>query len=168
MAISPRGSARTRTSFSRIQYNPDPDEFEEDSAEHSRFIFSEKHKILQLRLQPLFRICTDLETCLGSEALQNREALEQTDATPFMTQEAAAIKSRRPEEFFVTTQEGWRRALDKVRNSGSATRGAKKDLDDSIEVLAGCGNDIKQLWADEVVQSILSKYSVQLEHSSGL
>lgn len=168
ISASKAGSARTRGSIGQLRYATGSQEPDDDGTRLPLFTFNEKHKFLQLRLQPLFSIRSDLEMCLGSEASENSEDLEQTIAAPFLDQEAAVIKSRRPREFFVTTQEGWRGALDRIQTSSSATRGAKKDIEDSVEVIAGCGDGIKQLWADEVVQSVLSKHNMQLEHSSGL
>lgn len=166
-AANPKAPARSvRPSTSQTLDNgEDSDDDFETSA--SNFDFTQKHKVLQLRLQPLFRIRRDLEVSLGSEAIDEPDPFDKASAAPFVDQEAA-FNPRRPKEFFVTSQQGWRSALDRVRTSGSATKGTLKGIDDAIEVIAGCGDDIKQLWADDVVQSVLAKHKIQLEHSSGL
>lgn len=165
---NPKAPVRaTRPSTSQSPYNAGDSDDEFDTSP-STFSFTEKHKLLQLRLQPLFRIRKDLETSLGSEAIDEHDPFEKTGAAPFLDQEAAAINPRRPKEFFVTSQQGWRGALDRVRTSGSASKGTRKDIEDAVEVIAGCRDDIKHLWADDVVRSILEKHDIRLEHSSGL
>ena len=43
-----------------------------------------------------------------------------------------------------------------------------QDLDGTTEILYRCGPDIKELWADDVVQRMLKKTKAHLEYSSGL
>jgi len=53
------------------------------------------------------------------------------------------------------------RALEKVRPH-NATKGIHKVIGDAVEVIAGCGPDINQLWADDEVQRVLAHRNLRL------
>ncbi|EPQ57632.1 G-alpha-domain-containing protein [Gloeophyllum trabeum ATCC 11539] len=99
----------------------------------------------------------------------------------------------RPREFFIRSSTGWKAALDKVRPRLSMDARSQENLDEKYEdddqagrrlqkrnmkrprdiddettdVLAQCKDDIKALWTDEAVQSILIKRRLRLEDAPG-
>jgi guanine nucleotide-binding protein subunit alpha len=160
MGRKPLSMSRPRT-CEALRYEKDSDE---ESIPPAQFDFTERHKILQLRLQPLLQIRKDLERRLGSAAI-NEQTSEACDF-PCHGQ-VVETNSRRPTEFFITSQKGWRGALERVRPSETSTKGTHKVIYDAVEVITRCGPDIKQLWADDVVQQVLAHHKMRLEHSSG-
>ena len=136
------------------------------------FNFSGKHKLLQLQLQPLTRVQKDLEKYIGSAAL----GPDQVGTAPhavFPDPESSG-SPRRHTEFSVSVHNHW-----KARLSGKedfkkgefrrvVERKSIQDLHGATEILYRCGSDIKQLWADDVVQQVLKGSKAQLQHSSGL
>jgi guanine nucleotide-binding protein alpha-1 subunit len=151
-----RPHARVRSSTSQIKNAGKDDTF--------WFDFVEKHKILRLRLQPLFRIQMDLERRLGSASID--EPYSSSFAVYGNQDTINKPNPRRPAEFFVTTQKGWKSTLDRALPIKISVK--KDEMDDIVEVIAGCGPDIKELWADPVVRAVLKKHEITLEHSSGL
>jgi hypothetical protein len=147
----------------------DDHEPSDDDERDPGYNFSDKHKLLQLRLQPLTRVQSDLEKYLGSAALEP-DQVGTTVYTAFPSPEAKSLRSpSRHTEFSVSVHSPW-----KARSSGKGGpkrligRRSTQDLHDATEILYRCGSDIKQLWADRVVQQVLKGTKAQLEHSSGL
>ncbi|KDQ53612.1 hypothetical protein JAAARDRAFT_39301 [Jaapia argillacea MUCL 33604] len=116
----PRSSSRPRT-----QIGPRP-----------RYAFSERHKLLKLRLQPLRRIQTDLEIRLGSAASSESESSTSLTSPTYLPSsfndydrpgtgvssinggifnDLHPVNPHRPREFFVRSNSGWKAALCKVR-----------------------------------------------------
>ena len=59
--------------------------------------------------------------------------------------------------------------LQPLRNlEGRLSSAPTQDLDGTTEIVYRCGPDIKELWADGVVQRVLKKTKAQSGHSSGL
>ena len=131
------------------------------------FNFSDKHKLLQLRLQPLTRVQKDIERYLGSAALEPDQVGAST-YTVFPGAESPG-SPRRPTEFSVSVNNPWKTRLSgKGEAKRLIQRKSSQDLDGATEILYRCGPDIKQLWADDVVQQVLKGTKARLEHSSGL
>ncbi|KAF9793168.1 G-alpha-domain-containing protein [Thelephora terrestris] len=127
--------------------------------------FSDKHKVLQLRLQPLSRVQRDLEKYLGSAALEP-DQVPTTDNITFPGSEGGI--PRRNAEFSVSVNSSWKaRLLGKEDSKKSADKKHAQGLHDATEILYRCGPDIKQLWTDDVVQQVLTETEAQLKHSSG-
>lgn len=141
----------------------------DDDVEDLVFDFSDKHKLLQLRLQPLTRVQRDLEKYLGSAALEP-DQVPTTNNVPFPAQGAGSSKSPRHSEFAVSVNSSWKTRLS-GKGEGTKRVVEKKsiqDLRNATEIICRCGPDIKQLWTDDVVQQVLKGANAQLEHSSGL
>jgi hypothetical protein len=150
-----------------------PSEILESSDDDTRdfvFNFSDKHKLLQLRLQPLIRVQRDLEKYLGSAALEP-DQVPMTNNVPFPGQDAgSSVSPRRHTEFAVRVGSSWKtRLLGKEEGSKRfVEKKSTQELHDAREIIYRCGPDIRQLWADDVVQQVLKGTKAQLEHSSGL
>ena len=167
--------------------------------------FSEKHKILKLRLAPLRGVQADLERKLGSGALEDQG---QSNNSRGRSQSLSAVASiitpaesssadgdelqirRLPREFYIRSNNSWKdRLKNGLRNagrpysggsirdvfgaSGSSEKGVSstgkvRDLEEITGIIAGCREDIKALWEDELVQRVLSKRKYRVDESSGL
>ena len=157
--------------------------------------FSEKHKILRLRLAPLRGVQTDLERKLGSGAFEDRGQLNNTgqgriqpsssESSPIDEEDSQG--RRLPREFYIRSNNSWK---DRLKNglknagrpysSGSTIGPSEKevsppgrskagaDFEEITGIIAGCREDIKALWEDELVQKVLSKRKYRVDESSGL
>lgn len=138
-----------------------------------RLDFSEKHKLLKLRLAPLRRVQVDLERRLGSGAEEPVPVPRgvPTVAAPFDNDPLAF----RSQEFYVRSSTGWKGTLEKLR-SGSAgsreeavVRERKQQEDEEITaIIAGCRDDIHELWNDELVKVMLDRRKKRIEDGPGL
>jgi guanine nucleotide-binding protein alpha-1 subunit len=161
------------------------DEWETDISEDETFVvrppfaFTGKHKLLKLSLAPLRGVQKDLEVRIGAGASELQDLstwYDYTDAAPFAEVErliARTSNPRRPNEFFIRSNCGWKETLNKLRSGLSTSpdhlQPHKKGKQDSVvEILVGCSANIKSLWTDEVVQSVLKRRNMRLEESSGL
>ena len=165
-SLSPSRPHRTGNTF----LSSGDHECSDDETQDLIFNFSDKHKLLQLRLQPLARIQKDLEKYLGSAALEpDRVATTSNIAFPIPGTESP-VPSRRHTEFSVSVNSSWKaRLLGKEEDSEQLTkRKSTQGVHDATEIIYRCGPDIKQLWTDDVVQQVLKGTKTQLEHSSGL
>jgi guanine nucleotide-binding protein subunit alpha len=160
-SLSPSRSFRSATLPS-----PDDTELSDETAPEAVYHFTDSHKLLQLRLQPLTRVQGDLERYLGSAALEP-DQVPTTDNIAFPGSEAEP--SRHHPEFTVSGNSPWKaRFLGRQDTKRSAEKKYAHDLHDAIEILYRCGPDIKQLWTDDVVQQVLKEVGTLLKHSSGL
>jgi guanine nucleotide-binding protein subunit alpha len=142
------------------------------------FTFTGKHKLLKLSLAPLRGVQKDLEVQIGAGASEPEDLsiwYDCTDAAPFAEVErlAARPSNRRPNEFFIRSNCGWKETLNKLRprlsTSPDHPNPPKKGKQNSVvEILVGCSANIKSLWTDEVVQAVLKRRNMRLEESSGL
>ena len=121
-----------------------------DATRNLALHFSEKHRLLQLRLKPLTTIQGDLEEYLCSvlEPVQVGTALHTTFPSP---DAESPSDSRRHMRFSASGNSSWRSRFSSEKPKGPTGRRVIRDLDDIIEVLYCCGSDIQQLWADDAV-----------------
>lgn len=139
----------------------------DDDAREVTYDFSDKHKLLQLQLQPLTRVQSDLEKYLGPATLEP-DQVPTTENTAFPDFEGGGPSHRRT-EFSVSINSPWKtRLLGREAIPKPAERKHTQDLNDATEILHRCGSDIKLLWTDNVVQQVLTETKTQLKHSSGL
>ena len=140
----------------------------DDDTQDLIYNFSDKHKLLHLRLQPLTRVQRDLEKYIGSAALEpDQVATINNVAFPAPGAESR-ISSRRQTEFSVSAN-SWKIRLSGKEDSKRLTeKKSIQELHDATEIIYRSGSDIKQLWVDSVVQQVLKGTKAQLEHSSGL
>lgn len=118
--------------------------------------FTEKHRLLKLRLAPLRSVQADLQARLG--------------ASDWPAPRAGADNKSRVQDFFVRSNAGWKSSL-RPGSKRSLDLSRKKDHDrdyETGEVLASCAEDIKALWADGVVQEMLRRRWLRLDLLPGL
>ena len=155
-----------------------------------RLSFTEKHRLLKLKLAPLRKVQTDLERRLGSGAEEptpfDGGAALSSSASPFDS--AAASSSTmfgsypltnsppRRQEFYVRSSTGWKSALDKLRPTRSSTssregqEGARerREAEETTQIIAGCRDDMKALWDDKIIREMLARRKLRLEEGGGL
>jgi guanine nucleotide-binding protein subunit alpha len=140
-----------------------------DAFHEPTFTLTEKHRLLKLRLGPLRRVEADLKKHLGasSEDFSSRPM----QATPF---DAPSMRTGSPPPFMRRANEfvvrSWKDALkpSMSRATHAGQTREKPDSDEATEVIAGCREDMKALWEDETVQTVLKKRKLQLDESAGL
>lgn len=131
-----------------------------------------------MRLKPLRRVQRDLEQLLGAPSFVEADDLR-GPATPFANMEGSSpsstVSSRKrmsqSHEFVVRSRNGWKGAL-KLGAGEEEERKGKRGRDEGMEetmgVISGCGEDIRALWADGIVQEVLAKRGVKMEDQPGL
>ncbi|EIM80220.1 G-alpha-domain-containing protein [Stereum hirsutum FP-91666 SS1] len=154
--------------------------------------WTDAHRTLKLRLAPLKGVQQDLEARLGSAAEEpTTSTSEPHDALPMpppplssvpVTASAAAAAasagaSRRPQEFYVRSRDGWKSALEKLKPWAPSSSGdsaeetlekrARRKEEEVSGVLAGCGEAMKALWEDGVVREMLRRKKITLENGPG-
>jgi hypothetical protein len=141
--------------------------------------FTEKHRLLKLRVGPLRRIQKDLERRLGAAVTEVQSTTVMT-AAPFDSFSDTFSDTAAPEgpvlrEFSINSSNGWKTALDRFRSgktSGVPTsapkRGWDAELDEITGVIASCKDDMKAIWEDPMVRTVLSKRNVRLDETPGL
>lgn len=119
--------------------------------------FTEKHRLLRLRLAPLRSVQGDLQARLG--------------ACDWPTPKTGSEGKSKTQDFFVWSNAAWQSAL-RPGGHRSYENGAvrKRGMEDTetAEVLASCAEDIKVLWADDVIQDMLRRRRLRLELLPGL
>lgn len=153
---------------------------------------TDAHRTLKLRLAPLKGVQLDLEARLGSAAEEpTTSTSEPHEALPIPLPSASspsgssasttAAASRRPQEFYVRSRDGWKSALEKLKpwsplsfgggnGEGEETmeKRARRKEEEVSGVLAGCGEAMKALWEDGVVREMLRRKKIDLENGPGL
>ncbi|THH19159.1 hypothetical protein EW146_g1961 [Bondarzewia mesenterica] len=139
----------------------------------SPLAFNERHRLLNLRLAPLRGVQADLERRLGSAAQEpTSSTTEPHEAMP-----PPPVASRRPQEFYVQSRDGWKSALARFKPWQSDEQGnpaaaqaavwqQKKDTE-VTNVIAECAEDMKAVWEDEVVREMLRRRKVRMEEAPG-
>lgn len=170
-----------------LPYNPDDSQEDLTAPRLARALprlkFTEKHRLLKTRLEPLIAVQHSLESNLGAASL-DPHSTSTMSAAPF---DEPNPSGRRPlQEFSINSSNGWKTALDKFRTLRSAPAArtdsvttndslslavaSKKDRDSEeyiAEVIASCRDDIKSLWDDDIVGETLIRRKVRLEDGPG-
>ncbi|KIJ63005.1 hypothetical protein HYDPIDRAFT_134688 [Hydnomerulius pinastri MD-312] len=123
--------------------------------------FTDKHHLLRVRLRPLRGVESDLKRLLGARPDEVQEPL---------SPESPTISPRTSSEFFVRSWT-WRSFLQasSPRNGDTQRRSIRHDgvnSHDITEVIAGCKNDIRDLWEDSTIQELLIRRRARLEDSA--
>jgi hypothetical protein len=123
-------------------------------------VFNDKHQLLRVRLAALRQIEADLQRRLGAGSEEFRlksppslthSPLEPTDPAGFSHLNANTERAVR----------SWQDALESVALKNHSS------FDGATEALSNCQQDIRALWDDEIVQSVISKHKVFSQDSSG-
>ncbi|KAG6336303.1 hypothetical protein ID866_2779 [Astraeus odoratus] len=141
----------------------------EHRSRSTTYTFTDHHRLLKLRLAPLRTVLADLQRRLGSGSEE-----VYTVTGPHPNAVGKQVVASRSHEFGVSSSNGWKSVLDKLRQStkGEARsnlvqkrRGAEED--EVTGVLLGCREAMKCLWQDPVVKQILAHRRSRIEDSSG-
>lgn len=178
--------------FALATVDPEDSTFSQDTADTPsqekmpRLSFTEKHKLLKLKLAPLRKVQADLEKRLGSGAEEptpfeggsgTNTTAAPFDQSPYNTGYAAPSSPTRRQEFYVRSSTGWKSALEKLRparpstsSSRDSMEGARgrREAEETSQIIAGCREDMKALWEDKVVREMLTRRKVRLEEGGGL
>ena len=141
-----------------------------EPSSHTRvYPFTDKHRLLKLRLAPLRRVQADLEKRLGPGSQ------EVYSFAPPATVPQAEKSRVRPREFGIISRNGWRSALEHLRlmreNDSCPEPVLRRREEENYEiadVLFGCKEDMKNLWEDAVVRQILTHRKAHIEDTPGL
>lgn len=130
-----------------------------------------KHQMLKLRLGPLRRVERELKKRLGAGAEEEEDRAAEA-LGPLDLEDAPLGPSRsQNREFGVSRlQEALQKSLAKKTLSPSPeeTANGEETVDEATDVLCSCLEDMKSLWTDEVVRTVLRKRKIRLEDSAGL
>lgn len=126
------------------------------------FNFSERHRLLRMRLKPLSSVQKDFEEYLGSVLEPDQVGTAFHTAFPSPDAELP-----RPGPLSFTEFPASGNSSRRTRFSSEAPKRSteRKSIQDLHKVLYCCGSDIKQLWADDAVQRVLKGPESPLEHS---
>jgi len=150
------------------------DDQENDQDDIVTVTLTHKHELLKVRLAPLRGVEGDLRERLGAGPLKENVASEQVllQTSPFqLWSESNRIPISRRRQTKELVVRGWQDALErrKMPNRNGVTHFADdEESDKATNVIACCKEDIKALWSDEVVQTVLTKHKRRLEHLAAL
>ena len=148
--------------------------------DRTRFAFTDRHRMLRMRLAPLRSVQHDLEVQIGAGATDfDVSPLSTYSAPPSPPQPSSQYLSnpRKINEFYIHSSSGWKETLSKLRPKLTVNTSLDSDRPQSIgnqkhmeaaEVIAGCGGDIQMLWEDDVVRAMLRSKEVKLDEAPGL
>jgi guanine nucleotide-binding protein alpha-1 subunit len=126
-------------------------------------LFTEKHRLLCLRLTPLRGVQQDLQHRLGAATIEESHNPGSVGVLP------------RPSEVAVRSRDGWRSALEKFRTRPQDAQETARAADARVrkaaevnEVVVGCAEDMKALWEDGAVQEMLRRKKIRIEEEPGL
>ncbi|KAF8549832.1 G-alpha-domain-containing protein [Imleria badia] len=149
-----------------LEYTSDSD-WEPSSLTHV-YRFTDKHRLLKLRLAPLRRVEADLEKRLGPGS---QEVYSSVPTVPTGQDGKAGVRAR---EFGVISRDGWKSAFEKLRPAQEGDsrpepvlKRREEENYDFTDILVGCREDMKNLWEDPVVQQILTHRKAHIEDSPG-
>ncbi|GJE88993.1 guanine nucleotide-binding protein subunit alpha [Phanerochaete sordida] len=111
--------------------------------------FTEKHRLLKLRLAPLRSVQDDLQARLG--------------ASDWPAPAPGSEPRSKMQDFFVRSNAGWKSSLRPGKRSPERSRRKQDEDNETGEVLTGCAEDIKALWADDVIQDMLRRRKLRLD-----
>lgn len=133
--------------------------------------FTEKHRLLKLRLMPVREVQKDLERKLGSGAFEEvapsaYSSLEFSAASEFneSTSELDEPRRRDPHEFYIRSNNSWK---DRVRPGAGLKHERFKQREEIAGLIAGCKEDMNAVWEDPIIQQMLRRRKFRLEDSPG-
>jgi guanine nucleotide-binding protein alpha-1 subunit len=126
----------------------------------SPFAFTDKHKLLFIKLTPLLNVEAELKRRLGTNDQSGSSGL--MTATPFDTPDSENVQRKDAADFYVRS---WKTVLEPDVTRASSYR-SSSDL--ALGTLAGCKEDMKALWKDRVVKDIIKRRRIRLYDSAYL
>ncbi|KAF4616573.1 hypothetical protein D9613_008941 [Agrocybe pediades] len=149
-------------------------------------LLTAKHQVLKTRLGPLRRVEKELKKRLGAGAEEEQDgAAEGLGALSIDTgggipgSASVAITRAQNREFGVARlQEALEKSVSVSKRqsmslsngdgaAAAAVAGEGEETDEATEVLCSCLEDMKALWTDEVVRTVLRKRKIRLEDQAG-
>jgi guanine nucleotide-binding protein subunit alpha len=134
---------------------------------------ADKYHRLNLRLSPLRKVQKDLEARLGAASSEETSVNGVYDPSLGLNV-LAERRERYAQEFSINSRNGWKSALTRVIPGNSLQSGAEVyGIDngaggDSItEAIASSRGNMVALWADPMVQDILSRAPSRIQESPG-
>ena len=150
------------------------------------FTFTDRHKMLRMRLAPLRSVQHDLEVQIGAGSTDFDVSPISTTYSappsphPSSSHSPTLNNPRKINEFYIHSSSGWKETLSKLRprlsvntsldvykRKSTRTKENQKQME-AVEVIAGCGADIQMLWEDSVVRAMLNSKDVKLDEAPGL
>lgn len=125
--------------------------------------FTDHHALLKLRLTPLRELQRDLEETLGVSLAEDVEHPLQRSSAP--------TAGRTSQEAFISSHTSWKsrlRAGGEGTPDGVVKRNRVSRAREAVEILAGCRDDIRAVWADALVQEMLRRRQFVIESIPGL
>jgi guanine nucleotide-binding protein alpha-1 subunit len=142
------------------------------AADEEPLEFTEKHRLLKLRLTPVREVQKDLERKLGSGAF---EEVAGSAHSPLLssaisvyndsTSELDEPQRRDPHEFYIRSNNSWK---ERVRSRAGSRSETFKQREEIAGLIAGCKEDMKAVWEDPIIQVMLRRRKFRLEDSPGL
>ena len=138
---------------------------------------ADKYDRLNLRLSPLRKLQKDLEACLGAASSEETSVGANGVYDPSLGLTALTERrTRNTQEFCINSRNGWKSALNRIlppvntMEYGAEAYGmANNAAGESVtELIASCRGDMMALWADSIVQDILSRAPLRIQDSPGL
>jgi hypothetical protein len=146
-----------------------------EASDDDQLNFTDTHRALRLKLAPLRHIEADLCGLLGIPVSEPTDT--SSPLTPQSPGDALPTSSSSPSKKEAAVR-SWKNAL---VGGGSGTvrlrnpRGARQHIvsredeaDAASDMLAMCRDDIAALWNDEVIQKMLDRANIHLQHLPGL
>ncbi|KAH9837774.1 G-alpha-domain-containing protein [Rhodofomes roseus] len=125
--------------------------------------FTDRHALLKLRLTPLRGLQHDLEDTLGVSGTDDIEH-------PLQRASTRSPARRTSQEAFIRSHTSWKSKLRSVSEGnldGMSKRYREAKTREAMEVLAGCKDDIREVWEDEMVQEMLRQRKFVTESVPG-
>ncbi|KZT64204.1 G-alpha-domain-containing protein [Daedalea quercina L-15889] len=150
-----------------VNVSDDEDDIVEPSATASSSTgplrFTDHHALLKLRLTPLRGLQRDLEETLGVSLTEDVEH-------PLQRSSVRSAAGRTSQEAFIRSHTSWKSRL-RSMGEGGADGVVKKNREakarEAMEILAGCKDDIREVWEDEMVQEMLRRRQFVIESIPG-
>lgn len=153
-------------------------------------VLSSQHQVLKLRLGPLRGVEADLKKRLGAGSDEESPSSSlgagplgfSSSSSDYGNQDSqrrngnpiiAARKAKRREFGVRRLHEALENGVQAISSRGSNHSHGSRDSasnpsDEITDIIASCKDDMKALWADEVVRSVLLKRKVRIEDGAGL
>ena len=128
--------------------------------------FTDHHALLKLRLTPLRELQRDLEETLGVSLAEDVEHPLQRGSSA-----RRSPTGRTSQEAFIRSHTSWKsklRAGGEGTPDGIARKHRVSRAREAVEILAGCRDDIRAVWADPLVQEMLRRRRFVIESIPGL
>ncbi|KAI0354208.1 G-alpha-domain-containing protein [Trametes cingulata] len=124
--------------------------------------FTGKHRLLKLRLAPLRTVQHDLEMRIGIHAGGDiHDVISSPPSSPVLG------GRERKQEFFVRSATSWKQLHARMPSDATAARYQDAQMRETADIIAGCADDMKAIWADPTVREMLQRKGIRMEATPG-